>query len=521
MGVLGMLVCAFALAALQSHGACEKAKSKIVFMTVPIANSPYFNSLELAEQMADRGHEVSILTTKFLKKRTSTVKHIDYPLPNPQKIEKLQDLAGDVSKDFGPRTFINAVRDVSQLFLDSCFAMLKTNDTMKVIQEADMIVTISVMPCGHYIADIYDKPTILLHPASYSFIASYTGVPDLASFVPMVTGPFTDEMSFIERVQNFLTYRIRDIIVKAFLTYWFRDLQSAYNWKSKESFTELFGKTEMVIVPMDFAYQYVSPIMPNTYFVGPLLAKPSKELPEDLEEFMQNSGEHGVVLLAFGSAVCNMDQVIVERILTAISRMKQRFIWKLKSTENLTIPPNLKALKWVPQNDILGHEKTKAFVSHMGINGAAEAAYHGVPIVAAPFKGERFHNAILFSKRVKMAKFIDIVNADADTWQRTIEEVIYNSSYKEHAEMTSKRMRSWPKSSAERAGDLVQYALDNGGRLPHLKSKANTLYWFQYYCVDVVVLLLALAVLLPLVIFKMLRFLLALLWRSREKSKKD
>ena len=60
------------------------------------------------------------------------------------------------------------------------------------------------------------------------------------------------------------------------------------------------------------------------------MAKPSKELPEDLEEFMQNSGEHGVVLLAFGSAVCNMDQVIVERILTAISRMKQKFIWKMK-----------------------------------------------------------------------------------------------------------------------------------------------------------------------------------------------
>ena len=55
-----------------------------------------------------------------------------------------------------------------------------------------------------------------------------------------------------------------------------------------------------------------------------------KDLPKDLEDFMQSSGEHGVVLIAFGSAVCNMDQVIVERILTAISRMKQSFIWKLK-----------------------------------------------------------------------------------------------------------------------------------------------------------------------------------------------
>ena len=63
MGVFGgalvsWLVSTYVLAALQSHGACEKAKSKIVFMTIPIANSPYFNSLELAEQMASRGHEV-------------------------------------------------------------------------------------------------------------------------------------------------------------------------------------------------------------------------------------------------------------------------------------------------------------------------------------------------------------------------------------------------------------------------------------------------------------------------------
>eukprot|EP00795_Rhopilema_esculentum_P008298 gene8298-14259_t len=378
MGVFSdVLVCTFVLATFLGNGDCRKAKSKVVFVTLSFESSPYFNCLELAEELVRRGLEV---------------------------------------------------------FLDSCFAMLKNKNVLKEIKDADMIVTISVMPCGHYIADMYDKPTIALHPASFSPIASETGVPSLASFVPMIT---------------------------------------------------------------------------DTFFVGSFLTKPSKQLPEDLEGFMQSSGEHGVVLLAFGSAVCSMDQIIVERILTAISRMKQKFIWKLKS------------LKWVPQNDKLGHEKTKAFVSHMGINGAAEAAYHGVPIVAVPFIAERLHNTIMFSKKMKMAKIIDIKTADAETWQRTIEEVIYNSSYKEHAMMTSKRLRSWPKSGTERAGDLVQYALDNGGRLPHLKSNANTLYWFQYYCVDVITLLLALAVLLPLVIFKMLKFLLSLLWRSTEKSKKD
>ena len=87
--------------------------------------------------------------------------------------------------------------------------------------------------------------------------------------------------------------------------------------------------------------------------------------------------------------------------------------------------------------------------------------------------------------------------------------------------MTSKRMRSWPESGTERAGDLVQYALDNGGRLPHMKSNANTLYWFQYYCVDVIAFLLALAVLLPLVICKMFKLMISFLCGRRSKSKEE
>ena len=91
------------------------------------------------------------------------------------------------------------------------------------------------------------------------------------------------------------------------------------------------------------------------------------------------------------------------------------------------VPPNLKVVDWLPQNDLLGHAKTKAFISHMGINGASEAAYHGVPIVAACIMGDSFQNSIKFGKKTKMSKFIDIYEADADTWKKTIEEVINNS----------------------------------------------------------------------------------------------
>ncbi len=48
--------------------------------------------------------------------------------------------------------------------------------------------------------------------------------------------------------------------------------------------------------------------------------------------------------------------------------------------DHIKVGPNVKTFDWLPQNDLLGHPKIKAFVSHMGANGGYEAAYHGVPI---------------------------------------------------------------------------------------------------------------------------------------------
>ncbi len=89
----------------------------------------------------------------------------------------------------------------------------------------------------------------------------------------------------------------------------------------------------------------------------------------------------------------------------------------------------MKTFDWIPQNDLLGHEKLKAFVSHMGNNGAYEAAYHGVPLIAAPVWMDNLSNTKRFEHKAKMAKFIDVFKADSSEWQNTIEDVLYNPRY--------------------------------------------------------------------------------------------
>ena len=60
----------------------------------------------------------------------------------------------------------------------------------------------------------------------------------------------------------------------------------------------------------------------------------------------------------------------------------------------MKIGSNVKVSSWLPQNDILGHPKTRLFIGHAGMNGMLEAAYHGVPMICVPFFGDQFDNAV-------------------------------------------------------------------------------------------------------------------------------
>lgn len=65
----------------------------------------------------------------------------------------------------------------------------------------------------------------------------------------------------------------------------------------------------------------------------------------------------------------------------------------LTGTSKVSVSDNVKLLSWLPQNDILGHSKTRLFIGHAGLNGILESTYHGVPMICSPFFGDQFDNA--------------------------------------------------------------------------------------------------------------------------------
>ena len=76
-------------------------------------------------------------------------------------------------------------------------------------------------------------------------------------------------------------------------------------------------------------HQYLT-IFVDVFVTGPVTTKPANKLSTELEQFMESSGEHGVVVISFGSAIMHLDHEVIQNIVRAVSRMKQKVIWKIK-----------------------------------------------------------------------------------------------------------------------------------------------------------------------------------------------
>ena len=97
--------------------------------------------------------------------------------------------------------------------------------------------------------------------------------------------------------------------------------------------------------------------------------------------------------------------------------------FNLTGTSKVSVSDNVKLLPWLPQNDILGHPKTRLFIGHAGLNGMLESTYHGVPMICSPFFGDQFYNAWI-AKQAGFAEVVDLEATSAEDFVSLIQKVL-------------------------------------------------------------------------------------------------
>nr|XP_003463819.1 UDP-glucuronosyltransferase 2B4-like isoform X3 [Cavia porcellus] len=253
--------------------------------------------------------------------------------------------------------------------------------------------------------------------------------------------------------------------------------------------TETMGKADVWLVRTYWDLEFPHPTLPNFDFIGGLHCKPAKPLPKELEDFVQSSGEHGIVIFSLGSMVMNLTEDIANAIASGLAQIPQKVVWRYDGKKPATLGPNTLLYKWIPQNDLLGHPKTKAFVTHGGTNGIYEAIHHGIPMVGIPLFGDQADN-IVHLKAKGAAVRLNFITMSSTDLVNAVNTVINDPSYKENAMRLSRIHHDQPVKPLDRAVFWIEFVMRHKGA-KHLRVAAHDLSWFQYHSLDVIGFLLA------------------------------
>ena len=81
-----------------------------------------------------------------------------------------------------------------------------------------------------------------------------------------------------------------------------------------------------------------------------------------------------------------MGQSKKDALLKVFRKLPQQIIWKWEGGDEFKDKPkNLFVSQWLPQQDILGHNNTKLFITHGGQSSVQESWCHKVPMVNVPW----------------------------------------------------------------------------------------------------------------------------------------
>ncbi|XP_046721045.1 UDP glucuronosyltransferase 5 family, polypeptide F1 isoform X1 [Silurus meridionalis] len=500
-------------------------------LVFPHDGSHWVNMNILIQELHNRGHNITVIraSDSWYIKEQSPYYHsitIDFSLGGDEAFfatfvsRQLQirregsSLWTRFSLDMELKNRFSAVhRNISEMVIH----IIEDPKLIGSIREAeyDVMLTDPVNGGGVVLAHYLRLPLICNARWTVHGEAHFAIAPSPLSYVPLPLSMLTDQMTFFQRVYNMLYYYLRLYLYKSIVGPHYSALCNRYFGPDVDYF-ELFQAADFWLMRVNFVFEFPRPTMPNVAYMGCFQCRPAKALPDDFEDFMKSSGEHGVVLVSLGTLVGQLPDTIADEMAAALSKLPQKVIWRYSGKKPSTLGNNTILRDWLPQNDLLGHPKTKVFVSHGGTNGILEAIYHGTPIVGLPVVFDQ-HDNLARMKYKGVAQVIDIATLNENEFHKALQEVINKPSYSLNMNRLSRLLRDTPVEPLDNAMFWIEFVMRHRGA-PHLRTESYKMPWYVYYSVDVVTFLLLVTCGLILFLFTVIRYMCCRACRKRREK---
>uniref|UniRef100_A0A8C8D950 UDP-glucuronosyltransferase n=1 Tax=Oncorhynchus tshawytscha TaxID=74940 RepID=A0A8C8D950_ONCTS len=459
-------------------------------LVLPLDGSHWVN-MKVIVELHSRGHSITVIRPSanwYIKEKSPHYSCITIPASGGGIDEKVfssfvtrllqiqREGGGFWSRMSLELEVVKQFSESNRELIEMMTMIFEDNELMQSIHDGnyDLVLTDPATGAGTLLAHRLGLPLVFNVRWTIQGEGHFAIAPSPLSYVPVPGAMLTDKMTFQERVKNVLSF-----------------------YKGSNS--------DIWLMRNDFTFEFPRPTMPNVVYVGGFQCKPSKPLPPDMEDFVQSSGDHGVIMMSLGTLVGQLPEDIAEDIATAFAKLPQRVVWRHTGKRPASLGNNTLLVDWLPQNDLLGHPKTRAFVAHGGTNGVQEAIYHGVPIVGLPLMFDQQDN--LNRMRAKgVAKIVDIATVDRDIFLEAVKAILYEPSYREAMQRLSRLHRDQPMKPLDRAMFWIEFVMRNKGAA-HLRTESYKMSWFTYHSMDVIATLLAIVLFIILVITFTVRFL--------------
>uniref|UniRef100_A0A3P8VJS5 UDP-glucuronosyltransferase n=1 Tax=Cynoglossus semilaevis TaxID=244447 RepID=A0A3P8VJS5_CYNSE len=479
-------------------------------LVFPLDGSHWVNMKILIEELHLRGHQVTVIRTTdswYIKETSPSYTSVTLGGESGFDKEFLKNFVAQLiiiqreGKSAWTRFKLELevtqkAAEMSEKMSKTIVQLLENQDLIETFHKTkfDLVLTDPAIPGGVILAHYLGLPLVYNVRWTSHGEGHFDIAPSPLSYIPLTGTLLSDKMNFLERVLNMVYFGFMQIQLAYCNTPYYSALIKKYIGP-EASYKALFQAADLWLMRVDFVFEFPRPTMPNVIYMGGFQCKPAKPLPQHLEDFMQSSGEHGVVIMSLGTFIGEIPHDLANEIAAAFAKLPQKVIWRYVGQRPDTLGNNTLLVDWMPQNDLLGHPKTKLFVAHGGTNGIQEAIYHGVPLLGVPLIFDQHDNFVRIAAR-GAGKILDFFSMNEDIFFEGLKEVLTEPSYRVNMERISRLHKDVPMKPMDTAIFWIEFVMRNKGAA-HLRTESYRLPWYSYHSVDVM-LFLAAAVLLIL-----------------------
>lgn len=482
-------------------------------LVFPIEGSHWVNMDILLQALHSRGHTITIVRSSkswYIKEKSSYYNSLTVQTErslNQKFLTEILFQAIEFERGALPLAnflyntvgMIGKFLEAQSVLNEFLSAILSDQELMTKLKDSkfDLVLTDPCWGGGVIMAKSLNLPLVYNVRWMIAVEGHLTIAPSPISYIPITGSGYTDKMTFFQRVKNMMWYISTQAQNQLVAKQIYQKICDKYLGPHYD-FNQLVLDADLWLMRVDFVFEFPRPTMPNVIYIGGFQCKPAEPLPQHLEEFVQSSGEHGVIIMSLGAFVSELPAYIANEIASIFAKLPQKVIWRYKGDRPATLGNNTLLVDWMPQNDLLGHPRIKLFVAHGGTNGVQEAIYHGVPVVGLPLFFDQYDNLLRLKERGG-AKILTLATVDKDdSFLNAIQEVLREPSYRMNMQRLSRLHRDQPMKPLDNALFWIEFVMRHKGAA-HLRAESYRMPWYSYHSVDVV-LFLAGAVLLMLII---------------------